>query len=84
MNSYIGLLFTYYFMEQSPSLETNRYAASKEIPRILWNPEVHYHIYKCSPPVSILSQLNPVHTPTPYFLKIHPNIILPPTPGSPQ
>jgi hypothetical protein len=37
-----------------------------------------------SPPVSILNQPNPVHTPTSHFLNIHPNIILPPTPGSPQ
>jgi hypothetical protein len=57
-------------MEQSPFWETNRFAASQEIPRILRNPKVHYHIHKCPPPVSILSQLNPVHTPTSYFLKI--------------
>jgi hypothetical protein len=58
-------------IEQSPSWEANRYVASQEIPRVLLNPKVHRRIHNCSPPVVILSQPNPVHTPTSHFLKIH-------------
>jgi hypothetical protein len=58
-------LFTYlltYSMEQSPSWEANWFAASQEIPRVLWNPKVHYLTHKRPPPVPILSQPNPVQS----------------------
>ena len=71
-------------MVQSPSWEANWFAASQEIPRISRNPKVHYRTHKSPAPVPILGQPNPVHIPTSHLLEIHPNIIKPSTPTSPQ
>ena len=72
-----------YSMVQSP-WEASWFAASQEIPRISWNPNVHYRTHKRLPPVPILGQPNPVHRPISHLLEIHPNIIHPSMPRSPQ
>jgi hypothetical protein len=77
-------LLTYLLLGSKCFLEANRFASSPEIPRILWNPKVHYRIHNFPPPVSILSQVNPAHTPTYHSLNIHLNINLPSKPRSPQ
>ena len=64
---FLSYLLTYLLilsMEQNPSWEANRFSTSQEIPLILWNPNVHYRVYKSPPPVSSLSQIN---SPCPLF-----------------
>jgi hypothetical protein len=66
-------------MQHSPSSEANPFSASQEIPRILRNPKFHNRIRKSSPPVPVLNHIDPVHASPSHLLKVHFNIILPPT-----
>ena len=71
-------------MVQSPSWAATWFAASQEIPRISWNPKVHYRTHKCPPPISILGQPKSIHISTSHLLEIRSNIIQPSTPRSSQ
>ena len=71
------------YLLHGPESFMRSFSASQEIPRILWNPMVHYRVYKC--PVSSRSQIKlvgwNVGSPS-HFLKIHLKITFPCTPGS--
>ena len=63
-------------MEKSPSWKAISSSASQEIPRISWNPKVHFRIHNSPSPIPILDQINPFHASTLQTLKIHFSIII--------
>jgi hypothetical protein len=56
-------------MKLSPCGEAASRSATQEFPDILWNPKIYDCVDKSPPPVSILSQVNPIHTPRPISLR---------------
>jgi hypothetical protein len=60
--------------------EAISHSASQEIPRLLCNLTIHYHVHKSPPLVPILSQMKPVHTFSPYIPQLHYNIVFPSIP----
>jgi hypothetical protein len=56
-------------MELDLSCEVVSLSSTKKFPSILWNPKVHCRVYKSPPVISLLNQINPVHTITSYFCK---------------
>jgi len=54
--------------------KANSLLASLEVTRLLWNPKVHYSIYKTSTLGPLMSQINSVNILISYFFKIVFNI----------
>ena len=50
-------------LKQNPSWETNRFSASQEILRVIWNPKVHYGIHNNPQNFPIPSPINPLLSP---------------------
>jgi hypothetical protein len=62
-------------MELSSNREATSCAATKEIPSILWNVEVHYRVNKGPQMVSVLKKNNTIYNTPSYLSKIHLKII---------
>jgi hypothetical protein len=61
--TFLTYVFIYVMHGKEFYREVNQFSASQEFHRIVWSPKVHHRIHMCPPPVPILRQLNPVHTP---------------------
>jgi hypothetical protein len=64
------------FMELSPSWKAASCAATQELPSILWNQMVHYHVHRSPPLVPVLSQIQGIHPGLRPFVKFRNKLIM--------
>jgi hypothetical protein len=63
-------------LKQGPSRKAASFLASREFPRILLKPKIHYRVHNSPPVVPVDSQMNPIHSLPSCFIKTHFNIIV--------
>jgi hypothetical protein len=56
-------------MELSPPLEAASLSVTEEFQNISWNGKIHYRVHRSLPLVSVLCQINSVHTAHPISLR---------------
>jgi len=80
--SHLATPITYIFTPCSRVLLENLIGLKlvKKFPPMLWSPIAHFCVHNLPRIIPILSQLDPIHTPTVHFLNIHLNIIFPSRP----
>jgi hypothetical protein len=57
--------------EQNPCREADGCFTAEELPRTLWKPEVHCLVHYSPPLVTVLSEMNSVHTFPAQLFRIH-------------
>jgi len=62
---------THYTTDKNHCRENEGSSASQEIPRILWNTNVHYRVHNSLPLIPTLCQTNPVHSIQRYIFYYH-------------
>jgi len=55
-------------MDQTLASEGSSRSGNQEISSVQWNPKVHYRFHENPSPIPILSQMNPAHTFSPYYV----------------
>ena len=69
-------------MKQIRYRQVNKLEAKQQIPRTLWNQNVHCRVQNSSIPITVFSQINPVDIQLPNTYKTHFNTFLPSTNSS--